>query len=180
MNHLLKAWVQQRRPKTLHLPEYRAAAVLVALTAEPEPKVLLTVRSQHLRTHKGQISFPGGSIDAGESVQEAALREAWEEVGLAPHAVEVFGQLDDTFSPAGFHVSPILARIPHDYSFKLTEAEVAEVLLVPLPELRAITPHREARTAHGHQYHIYSYPWRGYTIWGMTAGILHGLLQGLD
>lgn len=170
-------WLGGRTRTPLHLPEYRRAAVLVALTREADPRVLLTVRSSELPTHRGQISFPGGSLEAGESPVQGALREAEEEVGLDPGAVTVLGELDDVFTPVGFHVTPVLARLPAEPRLTLT-AEVAEIITPTLGELRALTVLREIRTLpDGQQVPLYRYPWRGHDIWGMTARVLHDLLQ---
>ncbi|WP_034383257.1 CoA pyrophosphatase [Deinococcus sp. YIM 77859] len=170
-------WLQGRTREPLHLPEYRRAAVLVALTREPDPRVLLTVRSADLPTHRGQISFPGGSLEVGETPVQAALREAKEEVGLEPCLVTVLGELDDVFTPIGFHVTPVLARIPAEPRLTLT-AEVAQIIMPTLAELRALTPLRETRTLPGgREVPVYHYPWRGHDIWGMTARVLHDLLD---
>lgn len=169
-------WLAGRRRQPLHLPEYRPAAVLVALTREPDPRVLLTVRSSELPTHRGQIAFPGGSLEAGESVRAGAVREAWEEVGLDPAAVTVLGEMDDVFTPAGFHVTPVLARIPARPALRLS-GEVTQILLPALSELRALTPIRERRQMpDGQPVVLYRYPWQGHDIWGMTARVLHDLL----
>ncbi len=169
-------WVASRRRQPLHLPEYRRAAVLVALTREPDPRVLLTVRSTDLPTHQGQISFPGGSLEPGEAVVAGALREAWEEVGLPPGSVKVLGELDDVFTPIGFHVTPVLARVPAEPALTLT-AEVTQILTPTLGELRALTPVQELRTLpDGRNAVLYRYPWQGHDIWGMTARVLHDLL----
>ena len=168
--------VGQRTRASLHLPDFRRAAVLVGLTREADPRVLLTVRSANLPTHRGQISFPGGSLDPGETPVEAALREAEEEVGLSPTDVTVLGELDDVFTPVGFHVTPILARIPAEPRLTLS-AEVAELLLPTLGELRAAPLVREMRhLPGGERVPLYRYPWRGHDIWGMTARVLHDLL----
>lgn len=169
-------WLAGRRRQPLHLPQYRPAAVLVALTREADPRVLLTVRSSELPTHRGQIAFPGGSLEASESVTAGALREAWEEVGLDPAAVTVLGEMDDVFTPAGFHVTPVLARIPAQPTLRLS-GEVVQLLLPPLSELRALTPTREdRRMPDGQPVVLYRYPWQGHDIWGMTARVLHDLL----
>ena len=171
------AWLAARRRQALDLPDYRRAAVLVALTREPDPRVLLTVRSGDLPTHQGQIAFPGGSLEAGESVLDAAMREAWEEVGLAPEGVTVLGELDDVFTPVGFHVTPVLARIPAHIPLRLS-GEVAQILRPALSELRALTPLRETRhLPDGRPVVLYRYPWQGHDIWGMTARVLHDLLS---
>lgn len=169
-------WLAGRRRQPLHLPDYRRAAVLVALTREADPRVLLTVRSSKLPTHRGQIAFPGGSLEAGESVRAGAVREAWEEVGLPPASVQVLGELDDVFTPAGFHVTPVLARIPARPSLGLS-GEVAQLLLPTLSELRALTPTCEDRhMPDGQPVVLYRYPWQGHDIWGMTARVLRDLL----
>lgn len=172
-----EVWATGRERQTLHLPQYRRAAVLVGLTREADPRVLLTVRSSELPTHKGQISFPGGSLEAGETPIEAALREAWEEVGLNPADVSVLGELDDVFTPIGFHVTPVLARLPAQPALTLS-GEVAQLLLPSLDELRRIAPIRESRTLPGgEQVQLYRYPWQGHDIWGMTARVVHDLLN---
>ncbi len=171
-----EGWLAARRRQTLHLPDYRPAAVLVALTREADPRVLLTVRSSELPTHRGQIAFPGGSLEAGESVIAGAVREAWEEVGLDPATVTVLGEMDDVYTPAGFHVTPVLARVPAQPALRLS-GEVAQLLLPTLSELRALTPTQENRQMpDGQPVILYRYPWQGHDIWGMTARVLHDLL----
>lgn len=173
-----------RERAALDIPDYRRAAVLVGLTAEPAPRVLLTVRTLHLPSHRGQISFPGGSLEPGEGPVEGALREAREEVGLDPEGVEVLGLLDDVWTPQGFQVTPVLGVFPPEAALSPSEGEVAELLLVPLAELRALAPRRETRplppsvrlpvgVERGEVVH---YDWRGYDIWGMTGRVIEGLL----
>lgn len=169
-------WLGGRQRAALDLPHYRRAAVLVALTREASPRVVLTVRSSELPTHKGQIAFPGGSLEAGETPTQAALREAWEEVGLPPGATRVLGELDDVFTPVGFHVTPVLARIPAGLTLTRT-SEVAKIICPPLAELRALPVVRETRRLpDGTPVPLYRYPWQGFDIWGMTARVLHDLL----
>ncbi|PTA66985.1 NUDIX hydrolase [Deinococcus arcticus] len=169
-------WLGTRERRPLHLPEYRRAAVLVGLTREASPRVLLTVRSADLPTHRGQISFPGGSLEPGEDPVSGALREAHEEVGLDPAAVAVLGELDDVFTPIGFHVTPVLARLGAQPALTLS-SEVAQLLLPTLAELRTLPVTTETRTLpDGTRVPLYRYPWQGHDIWGMTARILHDLL----
>lgn len=172
-------WLGGRARQTLNLPHYRRAAVLVALTREADPRVLLTVRSGELPTHKGQIAFPGGSLHAGETPLQAALREAHEEVGLSPAAVQVLGEVDDVFTPIGFHVTPILARMAPEVLHDLTlSSEVVEIITPTLAELRAVGHFDQWRTLpDGTQVPLYRHPWRGHDIWGMTSRVLHDLLD---
>lgn len=171
-------WLSQRQREALHLPHYRRAAVLVALTREPDPRVLLTVRSADLPTHKGQIAFPGGSLHDGETPVQAALREAQEEVGLDPSEVQVLGEVDDVFTPIGFHVTPVLARISTTVLDHLTlSGEVVEIIMPSLTELQAVDTFDQWRQLpDGTPVPIYRHPWRGHDIWGMTSRVLHDLL----
>lgn len=181
--HILEAdpwavWLSERTRAPLHLPHYRRAAVLVALTREADPRVLLTVRSGELPTHKGQIAFPGGSLEAGETPISAALREAEEEVGLDPSRVTLLGELDDVFTPVGFHVTPVLGRIGAAAlaELRLTD-EVTQIITPTLRELREVALPPEQRTLpSGEQVPMYRFPWQGFDIWGMTARVLHDLL----
>ena len=169
-------WQQRRTRRSLHLPQYRRAAVLVGLTRQDDPRVLLTVRSPHLPTHQGQISFPGGSLEAGETPSQAALREAWEEVGLAASEVQVIGELDDVFTPAGFHVTPVLCRLEAEPRVRLS-SEVEALLLPSLAELRRVQQSPEERLGpDGQRFLLYRYAWQGHNIWGMTARVLNDVL----
>lgn len=177
-------WLSERTRTALDLPQlpgirFRRAAVLVALTRESDPRVLLTVRSGDLPTHKGQIAFPGGSLDGNETPTQAALREADEEVGLSPTAVTLLGELDDVFTPVGFHVTPVLSRIaPESLDTLHLTPEVVQIITPTLAELRSLPLICEQRTLpDGSRIPLYRYPWQGFDIWGMTARVLHDLLE---
>lgn len=127
-----------RAPLPLEVPSFRRAAVLVPILARPDgPTVLFTRRSERLAHHRGEISFPGGALDLGETSEAAALREAHEEVGLPPGSVELLGALDDLPSIARYVVTPVVAaiRAPPE-AFVPAEAEVAEGFEVQLARLR--------------------------------------------
>jgi 8-oxo-dGTP pyrophosphatase MutT (NUDIX family) len=185
----LETWTDalgSRERLQLTIPEFRPAAVLVGLTLEAAPRLLLTVRTHDLPTHKGQISFPGGRLEPAETPIDAAIRETWEEVGLNPDAVRPIGLLDDVWTPQGFQVTPLLAAIPAQPHLELNPGEVSEVLFVPLSDLVSLEPRLEIRQpAPGMRFpsaleptvrEVIHYDWHGYDIWGMTARVIQDLL----
>jgi 8-oxo-dGTP pyrophosphatase MutT (NUDIX family) len=166
-------------PQTLEAPfGLRPAAVLVPVVgAGPlaEGTLLYTVRTENLAHHRGQISFPGGAIEPGESPAAAALREAAEEIGLNRGDVELLGALNPVLSPAGYWVLPVVGRIPARPALKANPAEVARILWVPVGELLAAPAWPEWRRGR----YVWHYPWRGYDIWGVTGNITHDFLAHL-
>lgn len=157
-----------------------AAAVLIALTDRAEPGVILTVRRADLRTHAGQIAFPGGRIDPGESPTEAAIREAWEEVALPPQAVEPVAELDRYDTITGYAITPVLAVASADLGLAPHNAEVADWFEAPLAHLLDPANHaRESVLFQGLQRHYYRIEWNGRNIWGATAAMLVNLSRRL-
>lgn len=160
-----------------HAPPATAAAVLVAVTDRAVPGVILTQRTDSLRNHAGQVAFPGGRIDPGDDGPTgAALREAWEEIGLAPEAVELIGAVDRYRTGTGFEVTPVLGVVPPDYPYALNRAEVADVFEVPLAHLLDPVNHiADSGEWRGRIRHFHRIDWQGRNIWGATAAMLINL-----
>ncbi len=158
----------------------RSSAVLVAITDGPEgAEVLLTRRSEALRSHRGEISFPGGRVDAGETFEAAALREAHEEVALDPSAVRLRGRLDpiSTMVSRSFIV-PVVATVDERPTLWPAADEVERIIWVPLVELtRADTFREEIWEFDGQPRPIFFFELDDETIWGATARMLHQLLR---
>ena len=168
------------------LPNERAlattpAAVLIAITDRDEPGVVLTVRREHLRTHAGQIAFPGGRIDDGEDAIAAALREAREELGVPPSAVEVIAAIDEYRTVTGYRVTPVVGIIPPGLDLQPHEHEVADWFEAPLRFL--IDPaNQRLQTAvfGGRERRYWQIEWNGRRIWGATAAMLVNLSRRLQ
>jgi len=155
----------------------KPAAVLVPIVDRGEPTVLLTQRTAELASHAGQVAFPGGKIDpSDESPVAAALREAKEEVGLAPMLVEPIGYLDLYLTFSGFRILPTLARVKPDFQLTLNPREVTDAFEVPLEFLMEPANHRrKTRDWKGITREYYEMPFGERYIWGITAGILRNL-----
>ena len=158
----------------------RAAAVLIAIWLRPEgARLILTKRSSHLKHHPGQIAFPGGKVDAGDSGPEAAaLREAWEEIGLPPDRVEVLGRLPAHETVTNYAITPVLGLIRGDFAPMPEAGEVDEVFTVPLAH---VLDRRqfviEGRVWKGQPRRYFAVPYGPYYIWGATARILRNLAE---
>jgi 8-oxo-dGTP pyrophosphatase MutT (NUDIX family) len=168
------------------LPALRAAAeipaaVLIAVTERDDPGVILTVRREHLRTHAGQIAFPGGRLDAGEDATAAALREAHEEILLDPSSVEVAGKIEPYRTVTGYVVTPVLGVIAPDLPLQPHEHEVADWFEAPLAFLLdQANQHRRSALFQGVTRHYYEIIWNERRIWGATAAMIVNLSRRLQ
>jgi 8-oxo-dGTP pyrophosphatase MutT (NUDIX family) len=158
------------------------AAVLVPLVNRPgQVQLLLTQRTAHLDDHAGQISFPGGRVEAGDaSREETALRETEEEVGLPRTAVAVLGRLPNYEIPSGFRITPVVGWIEPPLTLKPDPFEVAEIFEAPLEHfLDAGRYQRREFRFRGRHRHYLAIPFEGRYIWGATAGMLYNLCRML-
>lgn len=153
------------------------AAVLIAVTDQPEPGVLLTLRTANLRKHAGQVAFPGGRIDPGdEGPVGAALREADEEIGLPPHHVEIVGLTHTYRTATGYLITPVVGVVPPDLVLNPHAAEVDAIFETPLSHL--LDPANYAKRQaewNGRVRHYHEIYWQDYRIWGATAAIMANL-----
>ena len=157
------------------------AAVLIAITDRAKPGVILTVRREHMRTHAGQVAFPGGRIDEGEDALAAALREADEELGLPPDAVELVGAIEDYRTVTGYIVTPVIGVVPPDLPLYPHEHEVADWFEGPLAYLLdPANQRRKSALFQGQERHYYEIMWEGRRIWGATAAMIVNLSRRLQ
>jgi len=163
------------------VPERLArAAVLVPIVERPEGlTVLLTLRASHLKHHAGQISFPGGRMEAHDlGPWEAALRETEEEIGLAREFVSLVGYLSDHMVPSGFHITPAVGFVRPGFELRLDSTEVEEVFEVPLEFILDPRHHLPRdREFKGFTIITYEIPYEGRHIWGATAQMLVNLAR---
>ena len=167
-------------PRIDRMESFTPAAVLVAITERERPGILFLHRPSTMRAHAGQIAFPGGRIDPGESATEAALREAWEELGIPPEVVRVIGASDLYRTGSGYEITPIVGIIPPDVEIVPNPAEVAEWFEAPVDFV--LDPANQVRKTlefDGQPRSFVEVDWRGHAIWGVTGAILHNLAERL-
>ena len=163
------------------LANAKPAAVLIGfINRESTTHVLLTQRADALRNHSGQVAFPGGRLDAGETPLAAALRETHEEVGISPEHIQPFGAMPAYLSGTGYLIHPILAELSSNIVLTLNPAEVSEAFEVPLAFLLDASNHQtQSRVWNGQTRYFYAMPYHQRYIWGVTAGIIRALYERL-
>ena len=177
--HSAKRILENRTTATVEDHCMSPAAVLLALyPVDGDLRIVLQKRSQKVEHHKGEISFPGGMVDASDETRlHTALREADEEMGIHPEDVKVLGRLDDTPTISDFMISTFVGVIPSPYTFTPSDAEVAEVLFVPVSHLRKPSSFRDdVRLEDGEFHRMPIYVYDGHVIFGATARILEQFL----
>jgi 8-oxo-dGTP pyrophosphatase MutT (NUDIX family) len=160
----------------------RNAAVLIPVVDHRDgASVILTKRTETLRSHAGQIAFPGGRLDPTDPTPEyAALRETEEEIGLSPDEIEVVGRMPDYVTGSGFRIAPILSVVKPGFHLTINEDEVDDAFEVPLAFLMDPANHnRDSRIWQEQERYFYTMPFGERYIWGVTAGIIRTLYERL-
>jgi 8-oxo-dGTP pyrophosphatase MutT (NUDIX family) len=176
----LRNILSARERRIIEHPPFSHAAVLVPLFEKGEDcHLLFTKRSEEVKYHKGEISFPGGVVDEEDSeLVSTALREAFEEIGLEENDVQIIGVLDDIVTITEFIVTPVVGLFPYPYPFKISEVEIAELIEVPFSSLldEDCFSEREIIRGAGKEI-VYAYQYENHVIWGATARILKQFLD---
>lgn len=181
---IIRDSLNNREPRTIDNPDprYIHSSVLIPIFSEDDQHmVLFTKRTDRVEHHKGQISFPGGAVDKDDvSLEETALREAYEEIGLLKGDVELLGRTDDMLTlVSGFIIHPFVGRIPYPYPFKINSREVDSIVFIPLYVFMDKTSGhiKDSVDVEGFTYHGTSYEYQGHVIWGATARIMENLIR---
>ena len=163
-------------PRKINQPELREAGVLIAITAEEYPRLVLTQRSLHVSTHQGEVAFPGGKRDLeDENIIATAIREAEEEIGLNPDSVRIIGELDQVVSRFGYLITPILAIIPAKLDYIANPEELDVVFEVPLAHFQDQPKNYFERDS----FRIPTYDYEGFRIWGITAMMIAEMMNNI-
>lgn len=170
--------IEHRDETELAQQDLRPAAVLAAMTERDRPGFLMIHRPSNMRSHPGQVAFPGGKIDPGETPVEAALREAYEELGIHDRDVTVIGTSDTYRTGSGYAITPVVAVVPPDLKLNPSPTEVAAWFEAPVDFV--FNP--ENHTHHGEfwqgqERRYIEIMWQEHRIWGVTAGIIANLAK---
>jgi 8-oxo-dGTP pyrophosphatase MutT (NUDIX family) len=178
INQIGKMLSSRQREVILHPPFSHAAVLVPLFQKDGDCHLLFTKRSEQVKYHKGEISFPGGVVDEEDrELIHTALREADEEIGLKESDVQIIGLLDDIVTITEFIVTPIVGLFPYPYPFKVSEVEIAELIEVPLSHLLDESCFGEMEiTRGGGKEIVYAYQYGKHIIWGATARILKQFL----
>jgi 8-oxo-dGTP pyrophosphatase MutT (NUDIX family) len=165
-------------PRPEAAPGDRLAAVLALIVEDPVPSLLFTIRASGLSRHAGEISFPGGLQDPGESLVRTALREAYEEIGLEPSLPEVLGALPAVHTHvSAILVVPFVGVVAAQPTLSVSAAEITDVLMFPVARLSAVETATSYAREGGPTWHGWAYELEGHTVWGVTGWMLHELLE---
>jgi 8-oxo-dGTP pyrophosphatase MutT (NUDIX family) len=179
MEQRLREALSRREKRRITGANLTTSAVLVPIYyKEGQYYILFTKRTDRVKEHKGQISFPGGARHKRDrTLLDTALRESAEEIGLAPGEVKILGELDDTTTKTSKYViSPFVALIPYPYQFRVDKREVEEIIEVPISALLDKDLRQQTRVIDGQAVTSYFYHYQGRVIWGATAEILNQFL----
>jgi 8-oxo-dGTP pyrophosphatase MutT (NUDIX family) len=170
--------LNSRQPRKLERhQEGRAAVLMPIFQKENDYFFLLTQRTHMVETHKGQISFPGGIAEGDETLIRTALRETWEEIGLASERIELLGEFDEYLSVTGLIVTPFVAAIDYPFDLNPNLSEVEEILQVPLILFEDGSRLRvETRRRFDRDQPVYFYNFQGRDVWGLTAQIIRDFI----
>ena len=150
-----------------------AGVVIPLYEKEHEPFIVLTKRSNEVRIHKGEVSFPGGMCEDNDgNTMNTALRECCEEIGVKKNDIEIIGRLDDMYTLTGFVITPYVGIIPYPYKFKTNPKEVAYLIELPFEHLMSINPDMQEAEHMGNVQIVPSFHYNGDRIWGATCRLL--------
>ena len=182
MISLLKQRLSTYKPSSVKAGTNTRASVLIPLMGEDgDERILLTRRTNSVRSHKGEISFPGGMYEEsdGETVR-TAVRECGEEIGVRPGDIEIVGRLSDMETMTGFVITPYVGLIPFPYDFKLNPHEVRYLIYLPFPFLMSCRPEAATAERNGQAVEVFEIVYNGERIWGATCRLLIELRRILD
>lgn len=174
MLSIIKEKLKGYTGKAIERPQEICAGVMIPLfEKDGEVFIVLTKRTDTVKMHKGEVSFPGGMCeDEDGSVLDTALRECYEEIGLTKRDVEIIGRLDDMITLTGFVITPYVGIAPYPYTFRTSPQEVAYLIYLPLEHLVGVNPLMEEAERAGRIEQVPSFYYNGDRIWGATCKIL--------